>query len=181
MHLYQPQGGHQTVYTQETTGTNGGEATSTFNNPKQTQSAGSSAISLVHPLDQLSDEGDEDSEDEGTVPVNRAAGGVGGEVSPESASGGSKRKRTTRVEVNPEAVIQLDVFPLVALAERANLLVMQVGLRIQGSGLTHSGAGIVIECLKIKEGMFDALVAKHFLFARTQTSDSRCPAPCARG
>jgi len=39
LHLYQPQGGYQTVHTQETTGTNGGEATSTFNNPKHTQSA----------------------------------------------------------------------------------------------------------------------------------------------
>ena len=138
-------------------------------------------FSSVHPLDQISDEGDDDSDDEGTVPVNRAAGGVGGEVSPESASGGSKRKRTTRVVVCPEAVMQLDVLPSVALAERVNLFVIQIGLRIQGSGLTHSGAGIAIECLKIKEGMFDALVAKHFLFARTQTSDSRCPAPCARG
>jgi len=127
LRLYQPQGGHQTVHTQETTGTNGGEATSTFNNPKQTQSAGSSAILSVHPLDQLSDEGDEDSDDEGTVPVNQAAGGVGGEVSPESTSGGSKRKRTTRVVVSLEAVMQLDVLPSVALAERANLLVMQMG------------------------------------------------------
>jgi len=74
LHLYQPQSGYQTVHTQETTGTHGGEATSTFNNPKQTQSAGSSAISSVHPLDQLSDEGDDDSDDECTVPLNRAAG-----------------------------------------------------------------------------------------------------------
>ena len=104
---------------------------------------------------------------------------MGGEVSPESASGGSKRKRTTRVEVNPEAVIQLDVFPLVALAERANLLVMQVGLRIQGSGLTHSGAGIAIECLKIKEGMFEALVTKYFLLHKhkAQILDVLPPAP----
>jgi hypothetical protein len=104
LHLYQPQGGYQTVHTQETTGTNGGEATSTFNNTKQTQSAGSSAISSVHPLDQLSDEGDKVCDYECSVTFNRSAGGVGGEVSPESASGGSKRKRTTRVVVSPEAV-----------------------------------------------------------------------------
>jgi len=81
--------------------------------------------------------------------------------------------------VSPEAVMQLDVLPSVALAERANLLVMQIGLRIQGSGLTHSGAGIAIECLKIKEGMFDALVAKHFLFHKhkAQILDALPPAP----
>ena len=119
LYLYQSQGDYQTVHTQETTGTNGGEATSTFNNTKQTQSAGSSAISSVHPLDQLSDEGDKVCDYECSVTFNRSAGGVGGEVSPESASGGSKRKRTTRVVVSPE-----DVLPSVALAQRANLLVM---------------------------------------------------------
>ena len=41
--------------------------------------------------------------------------------------------------------MQLDILPSVALVEIANLLVMQIGLRIQGSGLTHSGAGIAIE------------------------------------
>ena len=35
LYLYQSQGDYQTVHTQETTGTNGGEATSTFNNPKR--------------------------------------------------------------------------------------------------------------------------------------------------
>jgi len=124
LHLYKQQSDYQTVHAQETTDTNGGEATSTCNNPKQTQSAGSSDISSVYLLDQLSDEGDDDSDDEGTVLVNGAARGVGGEVSPESASGGSKRKRTTRVVVSLEVVIQLDVLPLVALAERVNLLVM---------------------------------------------------------
>ena len=75
--------------------------------------------------------------------------------------------------------MQLDVLPSVALAERVNLLVMQIGLRIQGSGLTHSGAGIAIECLKIKEGMFEALVTKRFLLHKhkAQILDALPPAP----
>ena len=35
---------------------------------------------------------------------------------------------------------------------------MKIGLRIQGSGLTHSKGGIAAEVLKIIHGMFDALV-----------------------
>ena len=75
--------------------------------------------------------------------------------------------------------MQLDIMPSVALAERANLLVMRIGLRIQGSGLTHSGAGSAIECLKIKEGMFEALVAKHFLLHKhkAQILDALPPSP----
>jgi len=55
---------------------------------------------------------------------------------------------------------------------------MQIGLQIQGSGLTHSGAGVAIECLKIKEGMFEALVTKRFLLHKhkAQILDALPPA-----
>jgi len=45
--------------------------------------------------------------------------------------------------------------------------------------LTHSGVGIAIKCLKIQEGMFETLVAKHFLLLKhkTQILDALPPAP----
>ena len=76
--------------------------------------------------------------------------------------------------------MQLDVLPSVALAERVNLLVMQIALRIQGSGLTHSGAGIAIECLKIKEGMFEA-VLQNALFCTNTKLRFSIPSPLRHG
>ena len=76
--------------------------------------------------------------------------------------------------------MQLDVLPSVALAERANLLVMQIGLRIQGSGLTHSGAGIAIECLKIMEGMFETVLQNTFFCTNTKSRFS-IPSPLRHG
>ena len=114
LHLYQPQGGYPTVHTQETTGTNGGEATSTFvtqNRLKALEAAQFRQLTLLtsYLMREMK-----------TVMINVHCHQFKRQVVWE----GKFRLNPLQVVVSPEAVMQLNILPSVALAERANLLVM---------------------------------------------------------
>jgi len=103
---------------------------------------------------------------------------VGGEERTPSTVG-SKRKQESRVLLSPKEMEILDVLPPALAVEKANVLVMKIGLRIQGSGLTHSKGGIAGEVVKIIHGMFDALVEQGWFLLKhkTQILAALPPAP----
>lgn len=128
---------------------------------------GDNTLSTAHALEPDLDKEQEDNDE-----------GVGGEERTPSTVG-SKRKQESRVLLSPKEMEILDVLPPALAVEKANVLVMKIGLRIQGSGLTHSKGGIAGEVVKIIHGMFDALVEQGWFLLKhkTQILAALPPAP----